>query len=217
MVVSIATASIVVAVLAVALVPSLQTSARHPNTTPAGPSIPAAFVGWTPAPTKTTAARIATYAKRCMWAAQHKSRLGPPLIADVRGPYVALVFVDERDNYQRFCIYGPHLGLQGSGQLTSPLPFDGPPPRDGIQHNGMGGTCDPATGRAVGEMQGQVGGDVTGATFLFPNHARVQASVRRGFYLVWWPWANRPEAITLYTTQGTRHVELSGARRSNWC
>lgn len=206
----------VVALLAAVLIPSLRTPVRQPDIPPAAASIPAAFVGWTPAPGKATASRTAKDVKRCMWAAAHRARLGSPLVTDVRGPYVALLFVDERDNYDRFCIYGPHIGLQGSSQLRSHLPFESPAAQHGIQHDSWGGSCDPATGRAVGEMYGEVSRDVTAATFLFPDH-RVEASLRHGFFLVWWPWAVRPAGIVLQTTHGTRSITLARRGIQNWC
>ena len=179
-------------------------------------SVPAAFVGWTPAPTEATAKRIAVYAKRCEWAASYKSRLGSPLIADVRGPYTAILFVVRTKNYSRFCIYGPHIGLQGSSSLTSPE-FSGPPGPYGIQSNRAGGSCNPATGQAVTQMQGEVGKQVTGATFLFGAHTRVVASVRQGFYLVWWPWSQLPRAVKLNTTSGNREISLFKGRVRHLC
>ncbi len=109
-----------VAVVVVALVASQ--GGRAPQIPVSQPSIPAAFVGWTAQPSRATATRIAIYAKRCRWAAA-RSHLGSPLIADVRGPYTALLFVDQRDNYERFCIYGPHVGGQGGSEIASLSPF----------------------------------------------------------------------------------------------
>jgi hypothetical protein len=179
--------------------------------------VPAAFVGWTPAPSKATAKRIAEYAKRCRWAASYRSQLKTPLITDIRGPYTALLFVDEHENYERFCLYGPDMGVQGSGRITYTGSFDPPPGPKGIQHNAMSGSCNPANGKSVMEMHGQVGHDVTGATFLFPNHARVVASVNGGFYMVWWPWSGQPKEVKLYTTVGSVYINLHTPHGHDWC
>lgn len=210
-----AAAAVAAIILAVVLLSGGHSLRRSPAPL-VRPHIPAAYVGWTPVPSKATTKRIADYAKRCRWAASNKSRLGPPLIADVRGPYTAILFVDERDNYERFCIYGPRLGLQGADYLRSPPPFQAPGP-DGIQHNRMGGSCDPTDGRAVTEMHGQIGADVTGATFKFRNRPSVQATVKDGSYLVWWPWGESPRSITLTTTTGTTYIELPSRLRARWC
>lgn len=177
------------------------TRLRSPQVT--RPAIPAAFVGWTAVPTQATAAQTATAAKRCEWAASHKAHLRQPLITDARGPYIAVLFVDQHDNYERFCMYGPNLGLGTAGQIRSPDQLNPAPGPDGIQHSHAGGTCDPETGRAVGAMFGRSGTDVTGAILRFSNGASVHATVKNGFYVVWWPWALWPERISVMTKSGT--------------
>ena len=200
-----ATAAVIVAVIA--LLSNGTTALRRPASSGRA-IVPAAFVGWTPAPSKASAKRIAVYAKRCRWAAKYRSQLKTPLIADIRGPYTALLFVDERENYQRYCLYGPHVGLQGSGKLTQPAALGSPPGPRGIQHGSMGGSCDPADGKAVRQMHGQVGAHVIGATFVFANGAKVEATVRKGYYFAWWPWARSPKSITVYTRTGTTHITM---------
>jgi hypothetical protein len=210
-----ATAAAVAAVIA--LLSGGTSALRQPAST-GHAVVPAAFVGWTPAPSKATAKRIAVYAKRCRWAAKYRSQLKTPLIADIRGPYTALLFVDERENYERYCLYGPHVGLQGSGELTA-FAFGSPPGPRGIQHKGIGGSCNPADGKAVSQMHGQVGAEVIGATFVFANGAKVDATVRKGYYFAWWPWALSPKSITVYTRTGTTHIAMPGWswNRGNRC
>jgi hypothetical protein len=202
-------ATVAAIAVVIALLSSSTPALRQPAST-GHAVVPAAFVGWTPAPSKATAKRIAVYAKRCRWAAKYRSQLKAPLIADIRGPYTALLFVDERENYQRYCLYGPHFGLQGSGTLTQPPVFGSPPGPRGIQHDGMGGSCNPADGKAVTQMHGQVGAEVIGATFVFANGAKVDATVRKGYYFAWWPWALSPKSITVYTRTGTTHIAMPG-------
>lgn len=215
-------AAVAAIVAVIALLSSGTSALRQPAST-GHAVVPAAFVGWTPAPSQATAKRIAVYAKRCRWAASYRSQLKAPLIADIRGPYTALLFVDERENYERFCIYGPDIGGQGGRRIRYPgslgRSFNPPPGPNGIQHGGFSGSCDPSDGHAVTEMLGQVGVNVVGATFLFANHARVVASVKGGFYLVWWPWARSPESITVYTVSGTKHITLpdSGWGQASRC
>lgn len=155
-------------------------------------------------------------AKRCEWAAAHKAHLGTPLIADERGSTVAVLFVDQRDNYERFCLYAPDNGVGTSGQIRSPgtmKPATGP---NGIQHERAGGSCDPTTGRSVGEMFGRVGADVTKATFRFSGKPSVQAVIKDGFYVVWWSGPDWPDGIALTTKSGTTSsIQMqSGARHS---
>jgi hypothetical protein len=160
-----------------------------------------ALAGMTPALALAAQPRAKNAAKRCEWAAAHKAHLGAPLITDARGPYVGVLFVDRRDNYARFCVYGPNSGVQGSGQITSPdQPAPGP---SGIEHDIAGGSCDPASGRAVWAMHGQVGRNVASATFSFANRAPAHAAIKDGFYLAWWPWMGWPDRITLRTKSGT--------------
>jgi hypothetical protein len=204
-------AAVAAIVAVIALLSSGTSALRQPASTGRA-VVPAAFVGWTPAPSKATAKRIAVYAGRCRWAAKYRSQLKTPLIADIRGPYTALLFVDERENYERYCIYGPHIGGQGGNEIRFPGMLDPQPGPNGIQHNGFDGSCNPADGRAVTEMHGVVGANVVGATFLFANHVRVVASVKGGFYMAWWPWADSPKSITVYTTSGTKRITLPGSR-----
>jgi hypothetical protein len=170
------------------------------------------------APALSSAARpqTASPAKRCEWAAAHKAHLGVPLITDARGSYVAVLFVDHRDNYERFCLYGPHIGVGTSGQIRSPALIDTPPGANGIQHNNEGGSCDPTTGHAVGEMFGRVGTNVTGVIFKFSNGASIQASVKNGFYVAWWPSAFGPDGMIVKTKSGTTtEIQMQGGSRDS--
>ena len=143
-------------------------------------------------------------ANRCEWAAAHKAHLGAPLITDARGPGVAILFVDQRDNYLRFCLYTPDGGVGSSGQIRSPVGSPNPAPGpNGIQHNHWGGSCDSATGKAVGEMFGRAGANVTGATFTFSRGAPEDAVVKHGFFVVWWQSLQRPKKIALTLKSGT--------------
>jgi hypothetical protein len=196
---------------------SVGSRSNHQQPRLTNPAVPAAYEGWTPIPTKAAAARAKSAATRCEYFAVHKSHLGEPLITDARGPYVAVLFVDRRDNYERSCIYGPNLGLQGGGWIKSPIPLEAPPSANSIQHFRESGSCNPATGRAVEEMHGQAGSHVVGATFYFPNRAAVQATIRRGFYMVWWPWPLSPTHIIIRTKSGETNNILMRGRRRWWC
>jgi hypothetical protein len=161
-------------------------------------------LAWAARPTTT-----ANAAKRCEWAAAHKAHLGIPLITDARGSYVAVLFVDHRDNFERFCLYGPHIGIGASGQVTSPGSVNPAPGADGVQHNRAGGSCDPAAGRAVWEMFGRVGTHVTAATFKFSNGTSIHATVKDGSYVAWWPWARLPDGIKVTTNSGaTANIQM---------
>lgn len=212
---SVSAAAVVIGTIVMVLLLSGRLAGKQHGPSAAYPAVPAAFVGWTPTPTKAMAARAKSAATRCRWAAQHKSELGAPLITDARGPYVAVLFVDHKDNYERFCIYGPNLGNQGGSLIKSPL-FASPSPNS-IQHSGEEGSCNPSTGRAVGEMYGQAGTNVAGATFHLANGAAVRATVRKGFYVVWWPWPTSPSNIIVRTKlNGTQDIRLRGSHHA-WC
>jgi hypothetical protein len=163
------------------------------------------LAGMVPALASAARPQTASVAKRCEWAAAHKAHLGAPLITDARGSTAAVLFVDHRDNYERFCLYAPHNGVGTSSEITSPDSLNPAPGPNGIQHNREGGSCDPTTRQAVGEMFGRVGTNVTGATFTFPNGKSVPASVKSGFYVVWWAWdtVTHPNWIILKTKTGT--------------
>jgi hypothetical protein len=171
----------------------------------------------TPALSSAARTQTASPAKRCAWAASHKAHLGLPLITDARGSYVAVLFVDHRDNYERFCLYGPHIGVGASDQIRSPALIDTPPGANGIQDNHEGSSCDPTTGQAVGEMFGRVGTNVTGAIFKFAHGASIHASVKDGFYVVWWPSTTGPDAITVKTKSGTTAEIQMHDRLSHSC
>jgi hypothetical protein len=163
------------------------------------------LAGMAPALAPAARPRTASAAKRCEWAAAHKAHLGAPLITDRRGSTVAVLFVDHRDNYERFCLYAPHNGVGTSSDIASPDSLNPAPGPSGIQHSSEGGSCDPTTRQAVGEMFGRVGANVTEATFTFPNGKSIPATVKNGFYVVWWAWdtVTHPNQIILKTKTGT--------------
>jgi hypothetical protein len=158
-----------------------------------------------PALASASRSQTASVATRCEWAAAHKAHLGAPLITDARGSVVAVLFVDHRDNYERFCLYAPNNSVGTSRDITSPDSLDPAPRPNGIQHRREGGSCDSTTRQAVGEMFGRVGTNVTGVTFTFPNGTAIPASVKGGFYVVWWAGdsVTRPNSVILKTKTGT--------------
>ncbi|MGO9971749.1 MAG: hypothetical protein ACLP01_02735 [Solirubrobacteraceae bacterium] len=128
------------------------------------------FAGWTaspaaPLPGQHTVAR------------QHYGTgVGTPVLTDTRGPYTAAIFDDGST-----CVEGNGIDISSSGGngATSSIPAGA------IELNGAGQSA--TDGHALTTVNGAIGAGVTGVSITRSDGSPVQATVKNGWYLAWWP------------------------------
>lgn len=148
-----------------------------------------AFAGWSAIPTPARPGQIARALAIC--------GLRRPVLIDSRGPFIAAVF--PRPNGVATCLQGP--GTIGGGTAQG----------EGRIHAGQIQTFEQtaSSGRGSATMlDGRVGRGVAGVRFRLSNGRTVTATVRRGWYLAWWPGRPHGAVAQITTAAGTRSVPL---------
>lgn len=153
-----------------------------------------AFAGWSPTPTQARPGQIARALAIC--------GLHRPVLIDSRGPFIAAVFA--RPGGVATCLQGP--GTIGGGTAQG----------EGRLHAGQIQTFEQTASSARGSatmLDGRVGRGVTGVAIRLSNGRTVTATVRRGWYLAWWPGRPRGATAQITTAAGTRSVALPAMDR----
>jgi len=151
-----------------------------------GSSAAPAFAGWTAKPTTPQRGQLAIAAPGCGMGN------GSPVLTDTRGPYTASIYADGST-----CLQGNGI-TSGSSRGGGTAPSV---PAGTIQLNGMGESD--SNGDALTMVEGPVGAGVTGVTVTRSDGTAVQATVANGWYLAWWPGAQRAVTARVATTSGT--------------
>jgi hypothetical protein len=151
-----------------------------------GSSAAPAFAGWTRSPTAPLPGQLAA-------AQQHCRGSGAPVLTDTRGPYTASIYADGST-----CVDGNGIEISdtGGGGPTSSIPA-------GKVQLGGAGESD-SDGHALTMVDGHVGAGVTGVTITRSDGSSVQASVKHGWYLAWWPGAEHAVTAKVRSASGTR-------------
>jgi hypothetical protein len=135
-----------------------------------GSSAAPAFAGWTANPTAPLPGQLAAAEQGCGTSA------GTPVLTDTRGPYTAAIYADGST-----CVEGNGITISSSraGGGTSSIPAGT------IELNGAGESD--SDGHALTMVDGPIGAGVTGVTISRSAGTSVQATVKNGWYLAWWP------------------------------
>jgi hypothetical protein len=151
-----------------------------------GSSAAPAFAGWTPSPTAPLPGQLAA-------AQQHCSRgSGTPVLTDTRGPYTASIYADGST-----CLHGNGIvSAGGGGNATSSIPAGT------VELNGAGESD--SDGHALTMVDGPIGAGVTGVAITRSDGSSVQATVKNGWYLAWWPGTERAVTAQVASASGTR-------------
>lgn len=137
-----------------------------------GSSAAPAFAGWTVSPTAPRPGQLAAAQQQC-------DAAGAPVLTDTRGPYTASIYADGST-----CVEGNGIGINASGSgATSSVPART------IELNGTGESD--SEGHALTMVDGRIGAGVTGVTVTRSDGSSVQATVKNGWYLAWWPGTER--------------------------
>jgi hypothetical protein len=166
-----------------------------------GSSAPAAFAGWTAKPTAPRPGQLAAAAQGCAAGA------GTPLLTDTRGPYTATIYANGST-----CIQGNGMTISSGGQGGAASV-----PSVQIQLNGVGESD--ADGHALTMVDGRVGSGVTAVTITRSDGTSVQATVKNGWYLAWWPGSEHATTakVTSATGTSTQSFPSVGGRQAPPC
>lgn len=128
-----------------------------------------------------------------------------PKVADTRGPFTLLVYVDGRSHQD--CIVGPtgHAAEQTEDGREEVAPANGIVFCD----KGEGGSG--VEGHRTTFVTGQAGADVTAVTLVLEDGTRVTATIANGWFAAWWPGTEEATAAQVTTTSGTTTEPLPQA------
>jgi hypothetical protein len=151
-----------------------------------GSSAAPAFAGWTRSPTQPLPGQLAAAQQRC------STGSGTPILTDTRGPYTASIYADGST-----CVDGNGIEISSAwgGGATSSIPAGT------VRLNGAGESD--SDGHALTMVDGPVGAGVTGVTITRSNGSSVQATVKNGWYLAWWPGTARAVTAQVASAGGT--------------
>jgi hypothetical protein len=151
-----------------------------------GSSAAPAFAGWTASPTAPLPGQLAGAEQRCGTGA------GTPVLTDTRGPYTASIYAGGST-----CVGGNGITISssnGGGGKSSV-------PAGAIELNGAGESD--SDGHALTMVDGPIGAGVTGVTVTRSDGSSVQATVKNGWYLAWWPGTKRAVTARVASASGT--------------
>jgi hypothetical protein len=151
-----------------------------------GSSAAPAFAGWTASPTAPLPGQLAGAEQRCGLGA------GTSVLTDTRGPYTASIYADGST-----CVAGNGITISSSsaGGGKSSVPAGA------IELNGAGESD--SDGHALTMVDGPIGAGVTGVTINRSDGSSVQATVKNGWYLAWWPGTERAVTARVASASGT--------------
>ncbi|MGZ4179434.1 MAG: hypothetical protein ACXVUL_01935 [Solirubrobacteraceae bacterium] len=151
-----------------------------------GSSAAPAFAGWTASPTAPLPGQLAAAQQGC------SAGSGTPVLTDTRGPYTASIYADGST-----CLQGNGIEISdgGGGNATASTPAGT------IQLNGAGESD--SDGHALTMVDGPVGAGVTGVTITQSDGSSIQATVKNGWYLAWWPGTQRAVTAQVASASGT--------------
>jgi hypothetical protein len=151
-----------------------------------GSSAAPAFAGWTRSPTTPLPGQLAAAQQNC------GTGSGTPVLTDTRGPYTASIYADGST-----CVEGNGIEInsKSGGGGTSTIPAGT------VQLNGAGESD--SYGHALTMVEGPIGAGVTGVTIARSDGSSVQATVKNGWYLAWWPGTERAVTAQVVTPSGT--------------
>jgi hypothetical protein len=145
-----------------------------------------AFAGWTASPTPPIPRQLAAAQRHCANGA------GTAVLTDTRGPYTASIYADGST-----CLEGNGItissGTGGGGKSSVPA--------GAIELNGAGETD--SDGHALTIVDGPTGAGVTGVTITRSDGSSVQATVKNGWYLAWWPGTEHAVTARVASPSGT--------------
>ena len=160
-----------------------------------GSSATPAFAGWTASPTAPLPGQLAGAQQQCGAGA------GTAVLTDTRGPYTATIYKDGST-----CLQGNGIRISSNsgGAAKSSVPAGT------IELNGAGESD--SDGHALTIVDGPIGAGVTGVTITRNDGSSVQATVKDGWYLAWWPGTQRAVRAEVASATATSTQAFPTAR-----
>lgn len=161
---------------------------------------PKALADWSPTPTAPTAGQVQAAEAACAQLRPYPEEPAlsglTPKVADTRGPFSLLVYVDGRSN--QACVVGP------SGDASETTSSDGEEaaPAGSVLWR-LAGDGSGVEGQAASFVDGQTGEGVTAATLVLEDGTRVKATIANGWFAAWWPGERRASLAEVTTANGT--------------
>jgi hypothetical protein len=162
-----------------------------------GSSAAPAFAGWSATPTAPQPGQLATAQQHCGEGSRG------PVLTDTRGPYAASIYADGST-----CLEGNGVRISTSGGGSTRPSI----PAGTVELNGLG-ESDPE-GNALTMVYGPIGAGVTGVTITRTGGSSVQATVKHGRYLAWWPGSGHAVTAQVASVSGTRTQSFPRGRQS---
>lgn len=163
-----------------------------------GLAAPAAFAGWSAAPTTPSPGQTQTAEGACAARLQSvgsaNGSLSPALV-DTRGPFTLVIFADSTSIAS--CVNGPSFT---SIQPNEPLPGPTPPPDDLVLGHA---SFTARAGSPYGLIDGSVGTDVTAVALNLSDGSTVIATVTNGRFAAWWPGTTGIATVSVTSPGGT--------------
>ncbi len=178
-----------------------------------------AFAGWTPTPTAAPKGQLAAAEATCQnrqAAPLHAHGPGPsltalpknapppetispgslkPALTDTRGPFTFVILAG--DHGSESCITGPSFTSRSITATTGSTSV----PAGKVVLSSTHLTTQ--NGQAFSFAQGHTGSEVTGATLVLDDGAKVEASVANGWFVAWWPGSHNVTSALVTTPNGT--------------
>jgi hypothetical protein len=175
------------------------------GTTGGGPQ--KALAGWSADPTTPATGQLQTAESACQRQNPSTASL-VPTVADVRGPYSMLVYVESRSVVE--CIAGSQGTLMSS--ISAPPTNSAAP--SAVAITSLGNTVIPgeqdqaasqlrAEGDTASVLVGQAGTGVTAVTLTLDDGTTVQSTTTNGWFAAWWPGSQMPHSAAMTTPTGT--------------
>ncbi len=151
-----------------------------------GSSAAPAFAGWSANPTTPHPGQLAAAQQGC------GTNSGTPVLTDTRGPYTASIYADGST-----CVQGNGITINSSRDSGGTPSI----PAGTIQLGGSGESD--SEGHALTMVDGAIADGVTGVTITRSDGSSVQATVKNGWYLAWWPGTERAVTAQVTSASGT--------------
>jgi len=196
-------------------------------------SAQAAFAGWSPSPTSTSAEQSSTAEAAC----QARLAAAPAMpgagtvsdwsvaTTDVRGPFTLVVY--ENSSTEATCLTGPSItmvsrsaiggdsttvsgsssGVSGHGGSASMISGTG---SGAIKQISMAHLTSTSQGSYT-LVEGRVDQDVTGVTLVRSDGQHIEASTGNGWFVAWWPGSEGAPSAEITTASGETTQTLNTA------
>ncbi len=187
----------------------------------ASPGTQSAFAGWSPTPARASSSQTSAANSACARGttpgapggtlSQIRTRDWHTVLSDVRGPFVAVVLQAAEGRARISCLLGPAPASSSGSHLLyrngTFMPTLAPVASGEVKITSSGIAVIPgASNGTFRRIEGRTGADVTRVTVVLEKGRHIRATSSGGWFLAWWPGAEKATSVAVVTTSGT-HVQ----------